>query len=574
MLICFAYSGRSSTRAWEIHRDASDGPCYPQLAEHTSETFYRFFAGRLVGVPSSSAVPAGHPISSESAADWAFPEGEPDGSWIALKYDLQRSTLSIAADIFNVQRWFYYQHGGSWYVANSLRCLHRIAPGLEIEWRAVPYLLHHGYLPRRLTPLKNVYELDAGEVLTVEHGVGTITRRAHLPVQRRPVFTEANPAERVANTIADAVRAEVSGVNELVVPISGGMDSRFLLGCALQALPPESITSLTFGLPTSLDLKIGTALARKLGVKNIALPMDERPIGEILRDNFATAEGMYWTVPDYSVKPFREALPVGSLLLSGYIGDPVFGSKEGKAPLEPVAGREEEMLGLLRKAGDVVPWTEVLPLLSEPTRDPLQLEDELRALPGQLMQERFDFWYFGTHTTNRTHYAVTPARRQAFFLMPFIHRRVLDTAFALPAEERLGQRAYRQAMKLRFPELYRFPTKRNYGFPIDQSGGIDMLAARSWRKLWSTVDDVLGPLLGRTIYRHPKFNYDHPRALHDRRHRADVSAALENLEHLPVFNPAAVRSFHDAYRKGVFDNGLLRGLLTVHQWVVQFGDKP
>jgi asparagine synthetase B (glutamine-hydrolysing) len=245
MLICFVYSAGS--QPLQVYRDEADGYYYPHVAERVSDTSHRFFAGRLTGVPASKSLPADHPVSSNNAADWSFPSGEPDGSWIALKYDRERDALSIAADVFNVQRWYYHRRGEQWYLANSLRYLFRTVPGLEIEWRAAPYMLHYGYLPRRLTPLKDVAQLDAGEVLTISRGIGSVSRRVHLPVHRRPILESGNHAESVANAVYGAVSREISDLDHLMLPISGGMDSRFLLGCALSILPPEKITTLTFG---------------------------------------------------------------------------------------------------------------------------------------------------------------------------------------------------------------------------------------------------------------------------------------------------------------------------------------
>ena len=571
MLICFVYSAGS--RPLQVHREESDGYYYPHIAEQVSETAHRFFAGRLTGVPASPFLPADHPVSLGSAGDWSFPSGEPDGSWIALKFDRERDVLSIAADVFNVQRWYYHRHGEQWYLANSLRYLFRIAEGLEIEWRAASYMLHYGYLPRRLTPLKDVFELDASEVLTISRGVGTVSRRAHLPVHRRPVLDSGSHAEAVADTVREAVSREIGDLDYLMLPISGGMDSRFLLGCALSILPPEKITTLTFGWPSSFDFRIGTRLTNRLGVKNIPLPMDDRPVGKLLRENFATAEGMYCAVPDYPVAPFREAVPPQCFVLSGYMGDPVFGSKEGSAPDEPVEGREREMLALLRKSATYVPWTTVASFLSDPTPDSLHLERDLQDLPGNTMQERYDFWYFGTHTTNRTHHAVTPVRSRALFLMPFLHRRVLDLAFALPVSERLERRAYLAAMRLRYPDLFRFPTKRNFGFGAQRKEDLGVWTVRLWRKLWLTLDETLGPPLDKIIYRHPKFNYEHPRGFAAKQHQADVLTALSELKTVPAFESATLERARAAYMARRLDINLLRCLLTVHQWLVHYGKK-
>ena len=64
---------------------------------------------------------------------------------------------------------------------------------------------------------------------------------------------------------------------------------------------------MTFGHPRSLDYRIGTALAHKLGLHIRELPYDERPVGELVAENFPTAEGIYGCLPNHPPRGLHKA---------------------------------------------------------------------------------------------------------------------------------------------------------------------------------------------------------------------------------------------------------------------------
>lgn len=556
--------------ALDIVRSTDEGPWYPQIAEQRSETGYRFFAGRLAGQTDSRELPSLTP-SGSAASDWNFSSGERDGSWIALKFDRRADTLSIASDLFLLQRWYYACRGQTWFVANSLRFLHRSMGGCEIDWRGAPYLLGWTYLPGKFTPLIDVFSLRSGEVLTIAQGRGEVTRRAELPVHPRAArAADSEISAEIHSALQNAVAAELAGVERLVLPLSGGIDSRFLLACALSILPAERITTVTFGHPSSLDFRIGTALARKLGVPSVALPMDERPVDVLVAENFASAEGMYSAWPDYPVRPYREALGDQCLVLSGYIGDFVFGSydlsqqeRQAKAYADALVAHVEDTVVVC--SPDVV-----RPFLTDGDLDPFNMLSDLRARADAEWPSTYYRWTYENCLMNRTNFALEVHRDCAFYLAPYIHRGVLDVAYALPPESRFRERAFLRALRDCEPNLYGFPTTSNFGFALDKRGPLPVLT-RAWRKSLSLADQALAAPWGRLLYQHPRENYAHPRELSRPCHRQHVLRCLSELREVSVFRAAALDDLRDRYVKNrVTEWRVLRGLLTLHQWLLQY----
>jgi len=60
-----------------------------------------------------------------------------------------------------------------------------------------------------------------------------------------------------------------------VVPLSGGLDSRAILGSLLKFTEAKNINTYTFGTPGTLDFEIGNKIAKKIGTNHKTLPLTE-----------------------------------------------------------------------------------------------------------------------------------------------------------------------------------------------------------------------------------------------------------------------------------------------------------
>ena len=65
----------------------------------------------------------------------------------------------------------------------------------------------------------------------------------------------------------------INGNEKILVPLSGGLDSRYILGTLLELVSPARILTFTFGSKNSYDFEIGKKVAKEIGVKNIAFPL-------------------------------------------------------------------------------------------------------------------------------------------------------------------------------------------------------------------------------------------------------------------------------------------------------------
>jgi hypothetical protein len=66
-------------------------------------------------------------------------------------------------------------------------------------------------------------------------------------------------ADEIASTDANATH---------ILPLSGGLDSRAILGGLLENLPKHKIIAATYGIPGAWDLEIAKIITRRFGIKH------------------------------------------------------------------------------------------------------------------------------------------------------------------------------------------------------------------------------------------------------------------------------------------------------------------
>jgi len=126
-----------------------------------------------------------------------------------------------------------------------------------LDERALSTYLHYGYFPRVPEGFRELPWARVGRADVLASG--RVAR-----------------AELVARGL-EAMRAACAepGPGLHVVPLSGGLDSRFLLALLLERVPRASIRAVTFGVPGALDFDLAGRVAQAAGVVHERLDLSQ-----------------------------------------------------------------------------------------------------------------------------------------------------------------------------------------------------------------------------------------------------------------------------------------------------------
>lgn len=229
----------------------------------------------------------GHRLPSRSQA-------VPDGVFGGWRWDGR--ALRVEHDRYGFYPLFYYSHAGEFAISPSLvTLLHEGAP-IDIDADALAVFLHLGFFIGNDTPFEHIKVVPPNVRFVWDGGLDVEERRE---LGGRLEISRAEAVGAYAELFRHAVRKrEPDG--EVVVPLSGGRDSRHILLelCEEGHRPAFCITAERYG-PGNDDVEVARALAGVLGLKHVVAPRLPRLEAE-LRKNLATsfcADEHAWLMP-------------------------------------------------------------------------------------------------------------------------------------------------------------------------------------------------------------------------------------------------------------------------------------
>jgi hypothetical protein len=244
---------------------------------------------------------------------------------------------------------------------------------------------------------------------------------------------------------------------EYLLPLSGGLDSRGILGGLLENVERSRIQMVTFGVPGAWDFEIASQVARWAGVEitRVDLTRMDWDTGALVQ----FAGQLEYPIHLFEAYPFSQVfahLDDDKVFCSGFMGDPLAGSHlpAGESPNWAQArshfvdsNRAVRSLDLTAK--DYVP-ADCLPEL--PMADPrlIGFDDQLD---------------FGVRQSCYTQSIVLPTAHRS--LMPFLYPEWVALMLKAPRRDRQNEWLYKEILKAAYPGLFALPTKTNRGLPLD-----------------------------------------------------------------------------------------------------------
>jgi len=343
---------------------------------------------------------------------------------------------------------------------------------------------------------------------------------------------------------------DIDGSDHLVL-LSGGHDSRAILGGLLAAGHRDKLRLASFGSPGAWDYEIPAEIAAALNLSIVRHELPGDTINrELLRQCAARLGG--WTFlfdAHINELPFVDA-GEGAVIWSGFMGGEIAG---GHLPVEPsstwAAARRgfsdgNQFIRMLRLTEPGFDPASMLP--SEPLESP-----ELVSYDEQLDYGVRQMDYIGPTLRSPSHRVE----------QPFVSSVWVQFLLSLPRELRVGKWLYLRMLAEGFPDVFSLP--RNFWYP--------------YRPESSRLQSLLGRGMGRVRRRfranHPVWNalriysqlksIDYDRVLRTRDDYATlVDEAVRNLERQDVVPWLEVTKMWNRHRSGVADCGSALFLFT------------
>jgi len=346
--------------------------------------------------------------------------------------------VTLTADRLGMLPVFYAESGGRLIAGKSLSAVVQRLSAPQFDDEAVSAYFTLGYYVGDRTPVEGVRVLRPGETVRMRGGVLQRTERWAPPAPFRGGYGDA--VEEYRERFAAAMRKRL--VHDAALPISGGRDSRHILGELLRqgARPARLITLATGG---TTDPAVAGRIADRAGLPLQEIPESPSAVGrercKVRSNHYLTDENAWFLdLLPHLEGPLLDGIG-GDVLSNGLYFDAQATELLRRGDVETAAAGYCERFGTGYRAFLSRPYRR---RWARPIGMPLIAEEMGRYQGAPDPVKAFLFW-----NRTRREIALLPlgmAAERVPVLLPYLDEGLLDFLLSLPAEE-FGQPGFHDA---------------------------------------------------------------------------------------------------------------------------------
>ena len=198
-----------------------------------------------------------------------------EGNWAAVLVD--DHSLTLVSDVVRSHALLYARVGSKWVVTDSTKKLRRYFPHWELDTQSAKVFEIMGFALNERTLVRGVSATEAASLVRLPLDGDT----AEITFWGVPLYADEGIADpevfsRSYTAALDAAFTsllEQTGDRQLVVPLSGGLDSR-LIATWLKKLDAPNVLAFTYGREGSAEASIAQTIADSLDIEFVFVPMD------------------------------------------------------------------------------------------------------------------------------------------------------------------------------------------------------------------------------------------------------------------------------------------------------------
>ncbi|MEW1840832.1 asparagine synthase-related protein [Nonomuraea angiospora] len=421
---------------------------------------------------SSAPLPPYHRLGHSYAFSWGERKPSGDDDWMTVAETFETpgligdgDSVTLHTGALGLVDVYYVRLGDAVYFSSQIKPLLSLVP-VEIDWSAWASILQVTFPLGEATPYADVKRLPGSSALVWRHGRLATERRLPRWLRSEPYERWISPREIVE--LLDEVYQDYAD-RKLLVPVSGGYDSRLLASVAkARGMDVESwTTSPDDG--TDTDIAFARSITRELGIPHRVITQDAADYPD---DAVEVARRLEYLTPHHAwYAPFaKEVHKAGRILVDGLAGGPLLKNfMVSGAALEATtqAERSAAVLGSLSLGAPSQPF------LSKAAAQWMEetVREQFLAATSMLHGHRAELPLSVLHTrTVRgiARSAVNLVGPEASFAAPFIDPRFFDAALSVGVARKDKGRFYREVLHAANPRVAALPSTNVVKQPLQR----------------------------------------------------------------------------------------------------------
>ena len=426
-----------------------------------------------------------------------------DGSFFLAAVDPRRERLRLVADRYGTQKVFYGIRDGTLFFFPHASYFLDVGFRTRIDQDFLLQYLTFKWVVDERSVLGGVFPVPYGSVVDFSaDGIDVHRYWAwRFDESREDIDDLAETARRWGEMLVRSTERRTRGKSRVIVALSGGLDSRAVLGALLECRPADGILAATYGTPGSFDYEFGHRAAEAVGVEHrlIDLTAPHDLHAEFLL-RALDADGQVDVLRPFLTE-WRKLLDTSEHILPGFMGDVLSGRI---LPENPFAERPACEADALRDALRM--WRFIdLPIVSRLLgMKPRHCEDDVLAIMARrnhandhrLVGNYVKAWDIPARQVQFGMEEIFMLREDFNYISVFLDNAYVDLALSLPVRQRMGEKVYKKMLSERFPRLFGLPTTNLRGASL-----LDSRATLMRRKLWNATTRRVHKLTGRIFPR-------------------------------------------------------------------------
>ncbi len=175
---------------------------------------------------------------------------------------IEEEQVRLIADTIRSTPIFYTVNGNQLHISDECSSLRNEELGISLNRDAVTSFLYSGYVHSNYTLNKDVFQVEAGTIVSIKHGKKEIFDYAK-PQDVNLQHQSSGDLLKVLSDVFDDYIEVING-REVVVSLSGGYDSRLVLAM-FYLKKYDRVSCFSYGRPSLVELENAKLVSKKLG---------------------------------------------------------------------------------------------------------------------------------------------------------------------------------------------------------------------------------------------------------------------------------------------------------------------
>ncbi len=390
-----------------------------------------------------------------------------NGSFVLALWDFRENRLVIANDRYGLRTLYYFQHKDIFLFASEMKSILTFPQvEREIDLQGMAEFFGLNFIMQDRTLFKEIKVLRPASILI--HRDGRLQIRSYWNLNLREDnkrFDEKASLERAHILVKQAMQRQLKDDVPKVLSLSGGLDSRTLLGAAVQL--GFKIPSFTFGTTDCPDQKLAKAAADSLGTENRFFELTPHFLEVWAERGIWLTEGMNNCVNFHGIEFTPEIRKQALVVLNGFLGGELFGFLSLTSALLLFQGNSEGWIKrVFRRINHPFTESELARLFQ--TKHYSQIKElpfqsftkSIRDCPFDSPFNKFYHFRFREQAPKSFLYGLLLDNNLVEYRVPFCDYDLVDFVSAIPPKEKALAAFHRRLLTDKFPPLGSIPYQR------------------------------------------------------------------------------------------------------------------